>query len=223
MTSSNNRATVLAALKHLIGERNTAVIDTYVHDSYIQHSPQVMDGKAGLLEALNHLKQLPPPPPSAASPVVRTIADGDYVMLHMNIAFMGKKLAVVDLYRLEDGKLAEHWDATQEQLFDVDLTAGASVVEDLELTAVNKDVVRRFFHDRDARLFAADFISHSASLPTRGQVHRILGEGNFVMVQLSRGDAVFYDIWRLKDQLLAEHWQVAQVIPVAMPHGNGMI
>lgn len=204
MSSISNRAIVLAALKHLIGERNTAVIDTYLHDSYIQHSATVKDGKAGLLEALEQLKQLPAPA-GAKSPVVRTIEDSDYVMLHLDVAFMGKNVAVVDLYRLENGKLAEHWDATQENA----VTEGTTEITDLHLTAFNKAAIARYVP------------SAYAGEPV--QVHRIIGEGNFVMVQASTPKAVHYDIYRLQDGLPAEHWQVTQAIPVHLPHNNGMI
>lgn len=204
MSSISNKAIVLAALKHLIGERNTNVIDTYLHDAYIQHSATVKDGKAGLLEALEQLKQLPPPA-AAKSPVVRTIEDGDYVMLHLDVAFMGKNVAVVDLYRLENGKLAEHWDATQENA----PTEGGSEITDLPLTEANKAAIARYVN------------SAYAGEPV--QVHRIIGEGNFVMVQASTQQAVRYDIYRLQNGQPAEHWQVTQAIPAHLPHNNGMI
>jgi predicted SnoaL-like aldol condensation-catalyzing enzyme len=230
MTAVNNKAIVLAAFKYLIGERNPDVIDTYMHDSYIQHSPMVKDGKAGLLEALQHLKQLPPPPANSTSPIVRTIADGDYVMVHMDVAFMGKKMAIVDLYRLEEGKLAEHWDATQEQPAAGNLTGGAAVISDVALTSAHKMLVAEFFRHPAASFLAANYVTHDPlqfRLDSPLTVHRIIGEGNFVGVQssgeLDGRPAVFYDICRVENQLLAEHWRVAQVIPAVLPHGNGMI
>jgi len=240
MTTVNNKAIVLAAIKHLIGERNPEVIDTYLHDSYIQHSPMVKDGKAGLLEALHHLQKMPPPPANSPSPVVRTIADGDYVMVHMDVAFMGKKMAIVDLYRLEGGKLAEHWDATQEQPVyapgEVTMTGGTTVISDLGKTVENKTQVADFFRHPDPSFLAPDYLTHDPSsfrldklLTEQGamEVHRVIGEGDFVLVQ-SSGElggvpAVFYDICRMKNNLLAEHWRVMQGIPATLPHLNGMI
>ncbi|SEW52935.1 nuclear transport factor 2 family protein [Chitinophaga arvensicola] len=229
MSSISNKAIVLAAFKHLIGERNTDVIDTYLHDHYRQHSPMVKDGKAGLLEALAYLKQQPLPA-ERKSPVVRTLADGDFVMLHMDVAFMGKSVAVVDLYRLEEGKLAEHWDATEAQpeyTGTVTMTNGASEITDLEYTATNKLLVEHFFRSPDNAFLAPDYLSHTPGasglehLPV--QIHRVLGEGNFVLVQSTKEGSVYYDICRLQDGLLAEHWRVTQVIPATMPHRNGMI
>lgn len=224
MSSISNKAIVLAAFRRLIGERNTSVIDTYFHDSYVQHSPMVKDGKAGLLEALEHLKQQPAPA-EGKSPVVRTIEDGDYVMLHMDVAFMGKNVAIVDLYRLEEGKLAEHWDAMQEQPQKGAITEGATEVTDWDLTATNKAIVEQYFREPGAALLSPDYHSHNGNSPglEARRVHRIIGEGNFVVVQSSAADVVCYDIYRLQEGLLAEHWQVAQAIPARMPHSNGMI
>lgn len=215
---------MLAAFKHLIGERNTDVIDTYLHDHYKQHSPLVKDGKAGLLEALAYLKQQPLPA-ERTSPIVRTIADGDFVMLHMHVAFMGKSVAVVDLYRLEEGKLAEHWDAMEEQ--PASMTDGTSGIADPELTASNKALVAHFFQTGDAAFLASDYMSHHSGvsglehLPVH--IHRIIGEGNFVMVQSTKAEWVYYDICRLENGQLAEHWRVMQAIPATLPHSNGMI
>jgi len=212
MSSLSNKAIVLAALKHLIGERNTHVIDTYLHDNYIQHSATVKDGKAGLLAALEQLKQLPAPA-AAKSPVVRAIEDGDYVMLHLDVAFMGKNVAVVDLYRLQDGKLAEHWDATEENA----VTEGTTEITDLHLTASNKAAIARYVQEQP------DYLSHSVDAGGPVQVHRIIGEGNFVMVQASTLQAVYYDIYRLQNGQPVEHWRVTQAIPAHLPHNNGMI
>ncbi|HEY9258524.1 nuclear transport factor 2 family protein [Chitinophaga sp.] len=240
MTAVNNKAIVLAAFKHLIGERNPALIDTYLHDAYIQHSPMVKDGKAGLLAALHHLQQMPPAPVDSPSPVIRTIADGDYVMMHMNVAFMGKKMAIVDLYRLEEGKLAEHWDATQEQPVyapgDMTMTGGTTVISDLEKTEENKMLVANFFRHPIAAFLAPDYLTHDPlqfrldkQFAEQGpmSIHRIIGEGDFVLVQSSGTwggiSTVFYDICRMKNNLLAEHWRVMQAIPAALPHLNGMI
>ncbi|NLR59308.1 SnoaL-like domain-containing protein [Chitinophaga polysaccharea] len=216
MTTANNKAMVLAAVKQLIGERNPQAVDTYVHDDYIQHSPQVKGGKAGLKAALEQLRQLPAPG-RQESPIVMVIAEDDYVLLLMQLTFMGKRLAIADLYRVVDGKLAEHWDATQEQA----ITMVIPGVEELGVPAVNKAIVREFFRSADGALVAPgyggplDFGGHT--------LHRMVAEGALVMVQSSCNGAVFYDIFRLKDQLLASHWRVSQVIPAVMPHENGMV
>jgi len=176
---------------------------------------------------------MPAPPASATSPVVRSIEDGDFVMIHMDVAFMGKRMAIVDLYRLEGGKLAEHWDAIQEQPEGVSITQGTAAIEDLEQTGENKQLLATFFRRPDAVMLAPDFVSHDPLYAGpaffKGQltVHRILGEGNFVMVQCSGErngvNMVVYDIFRIKNHLPAEHWREGQAIPLVMPQENGMI
>jgi predicted SnoaL-like aldol condensation-catalyzing enzyme len=59
------------------------------------------------------------------------------------------------------------------------------------------------------------------------QVVRVLGRGNFVLLQ-SRGEfkgkpAVFYDLLRIKDAKIAEHWDVIQEIPAESRNNNGML
>ena len=57
------------------------------------------------------------------------------------------------------------------------------------------------------------------------KVHHVVGQGNFVLA-VSEGDfggpTAFWDLWRLKDGKLVEHWDVVQPIPAELPHGNGM-
>lgn len=207
---------VLAAVKQLIGERNPDAVDTYVHDDYIQHSPQVKGGKAGLKAALQQLRQLPAPE-QRESPIVVVMAEDDYVLLLMQLSFMGKRLAIADLYRVADGKLAEHWDASQEQATTLVIPGVAEPGVPVE----NKAVVRQFFENVDIALLGPgyagprDFHGHI--------IHRMVAEGALVMVQSTCNGAVFYDIFRLKDQLLVGHWRVSQEIPAEMPHENGMV
>lgn len=58
------------------------------------------------------------------------------------------------------------------------------------------------------------------------KVHQVIGEGNFVFVR-SEGmwhgkKQVFSDLFRLKDGLIVEHWDVIQEVPAEMAHSNGM-
>ncbi|QSQ15006.1 nuclear transport factor 2 family protein [Myxococcus landrumensis] len=76
------------------------------------------------------------------------------------------------------------------------------------------------------------FVSHLQALAARGapvryaRVHRIIGEGHFVFAQSegALGDRrmAFYDLFRVEDGKLAEHWDVHQPIPDTLTHGNGM-
>ena len=60
---------------------------------------------------------------------------------------------------------------------------------------------------------------------TYRKVHHVVGQGNFVLA-VSEGElgspVAFWDLWRLKDGRLVEHWDVVQPIPEELPHGNGV-
>ena len=57
---------------------------------------------------------VPAPFEPAPSPVIRMIAEGDLVMAHLDVTFMGKRRAVIDIFRFKDGKVIEHWDVQQD-------------------------------------------------------------------------------------------------------------
>jgi predicted SnoaL-like aldol condensation-catalyzing enzyme len=87
----------------------------YGHDSYIQHNPAATTGLPGLIDYLRARQR----PPGAAVPgpleFVRTIAEGDMVMLQRRVAAPTPEDpqrvgSIIDIYRVQDGKVAEHWD-----------------------------------------------------------------------------------------------------------------
>ena len=250
----SNKTIVLEAYKYIIGQCNTELIDTYISDNYKQHSPTVKDGRAGLTEMIGFLKMIPRTG-ETASPIVRAIEDGDLVAVHLDIAFMGKRMAVIDIFRVEDGKLAEHWDAAQEYPIGMNsvitITNGPAIIEQGADTSKNKLLVKRFFAEafekRNLALatehLSAGYTEHaleillSAGKETvflnarmeagQTKTHRILGEGDFTVVQsegiIENIPFVFYDIFRIENNKIAEHWSVQQQVPTAMAHSNGMI
>lgn len=113
MTAKSNKDLVLYFYKEVIGNRKIELLDEIVHENYIQHSPNVKDGREGLREALEFLKQMPEPK-EKKSPILRAIAEDDLVMLHLYVEFMGKKLMIMEIFRIEDNKIAEHWSVEQE-------------------------------------------------------------------------------------------------------------
>ena len=114
MENQSNKEVVLDFYRKIIRDRDFSFVDKYIKENYIQHSPNVKTGKAGLVEMLAFLKNMPKPAENAPSPIVRVIAEGDMVVVHLDVTFMGKRMAVVDLFRLENGRLAEHWSVEQE-------------------------------------------------------------------------------------------------------------
>lgn len=85
----------------------------YLGPRYIQHNPFAEDGAEGLKKFIEWRKQKFP---QAKSIVKRAFADGDYVILHVHSIREPGALgvAIVDIYRMENGKVVEHWDVIQD-------------------------------------------------------------------------------------------------------------
>ena len=86
--------------------------DRYMGIQYIQHNPYVADGKAPFV---NYFTQYFKEHPDAKNTIKRVVAEGDLVVLHVhstqNAQDHGE--AVVDIFRVEQGKIVEHWDVIQ--------------------------------------------------------------------------------------------------------------
>ncbi|WP_051021218.1 nuclear transport factor 2 family protein [Nocardia araoensis] len=78
-----------------------------------QHNPLIADGVAGLQQRLAFLQETFP---ALSVEVKRFVAEGDYVTAHVHaVRVPGQRgVAIMDIFRLEDGKLAEHWDVLQD-------------------------------------------------------------------------------------------------------------
>jgi predicted SnoaL-like aldol condensation-catalyzing enzyme len=80
---------------------------------YIQHNPMAAEGPEGFKALVQFLREKFP---NSHSEVKRVFADGDYVILHVHaVREPGTRgAAIVDIFRLEDGKIVEHWDVRQD-------------------------------------------------------------------------------------------------------------
>ena len=82
-----------------------------IGDRYIQHNPQVPDGVSGLRLALkglaDHGIEL------KYDRIHRVLGEGNFVLVVSEGSFGGKPTSFYDLFRLENGKIAEHWDTLE--------------------------------------------------------------------------------------------------------------
>ena len=89
-------------------------INTYLADDFVQHSPNIPDGKQGALDYLaSRIKAREKY--HRTSTFQRVLADGDLVMVHRLVTSDSnpRGTAYIDLYRVKHGKIAEHWDVVQ--------------------------------------------------------------------------------------------------------------
>ena len=86
--------------------------ETYVHEDYIQHNPLAPDGRAAAIAALEPYFASQP---QAVREIHRIIVDGDLAAVHVRARQNpeDRGFAIVDILRLENGKIVEHWDVIQ--------------------------------------------------------------------------------------------------------------
>ena len=115
MTASNaseaNKALVLAGIKGTFIDRDPTVLDRLFSDGYRQHNPLIANGTAAIKAIIAGLS-----PEFKYEPGL-LVADGEYVMIHGRYTGWGPKpLVAVDIFRVADGKIAEHWDVMREEV-----------------------------------------------------------------------------------------------------------
>jgi predicted SnoaL-like aldol condensation-catalyzing enzyme len=105
---ARNKALVLEAFDALFNRRDFAAAETYFSPTYLQHSAGIAPGRDGLFSLVRGLTR--------RYESSRAIAEGDYVMVHGRFSGGGRPTRiVVDILRLEGGRLAEHWDVVQDE------------------------------------------------------------------------------------------------------------
>jgi predicted SnoaL-like aldol condensation-catalyzing enzyme len=106
-----NKAIVLDFYEKALNQKDFAAAAPYL-GTYTQHNPNAADGPEGLKGFLAFLKDKYP---QSHSEIKQVFTDGDYVILHVfTVREPGTRgNAIVDIFRLKDGKIEEHWDAVQ--------------------------------------------------------------------------------------------------------------
>jgi predicted SnoaL-like aldol condensation-catalyzing enzyme len=96
-----------------LNQKDGEAAATYFGSRYTQHNPLAADGPEGFKRFIQFLKEKYP---NSRSEIKRAFADGDYVILHVHaVREPGSRgSAIVDVFKLEDGKIVEHWDVIQE-------------------------------------------------------------------------------------------------------------
>jgi predicted SnoaL-like aldol condensation-catalyzing enzyme len=111
-TEEKNKTLVLNAFETLFNKRDYAVAERYWSPEYIQHSAHIPPGREGLFGLVKNV------PGTLRYENQLILANGDFVMLHGRYSGLGPGIPnwiVVDIGRLENGVLAEHWDVIQDE------------------------------------------------------------------------------------------------------------
>ena len=108
-----NKQIIKEFYEALINKKDWKGVEKYLGEEYIQHNPTVADGIKGLKEFFDwRNKEFP----ESYLVLKRIFAEGDYVICHVHsLRVPGEaEYAAIDIFRLDDGKVCEHWDAFQE-------------------------------------------------------------------------------------------------------------
>ena len=107
-----NKRTVLDFYDKGLNQKDFEAASRHFGDRYVQHNPNAADGPAGFKGFVQFLKDKFP---QSRSEIKRAFAEGDYVIVHVHaVREPGTRgSAIVDIFKLENGKIVEHWDVVQ--------------------------------------------------------------------------------------------------------------
>ncbi|UWQ98185.1 nuclear transport factor 2 family protein [Rhodobacteraceae bacterium S2214] len=247
--SAENKAFVLEALENTLLAGDVDAVDQYFATDIIQHNDMFANG----IEAQKGVVGFLSGNGDFSAEYIRVIADDDIVAVHARYEGFGPDPVIgFDVFRVEDGKIAEHWDnLISEQPLNPSGRSqidGATEITDLDQTEANKALVEDFLTKsliEHAEVNITDYISpvtyiqHNpmvadglegfgafmAEMAQQGismdytKVHKVIGEGNFVLTMsegtLGEDPTAFYDLFRVEDGLIVEHWDVIAPMPAA--------
>lgn len=106
-----NKALVIEAISSVFIRRDESAPARFFSDDYLQRNPGIPTGSAALPALIASL------PSDFRYELGMVIAEGDRVMVHGRYTGWGPKpMVAVDIFRVENGRVAEHWDVMQEEV-----------------------------------------------------------------------------------------------------------
>ena len=104
---------VLEMFANVLNPMDSGAVDRFIAPDYIQHNQMAEPGREGLKKFLDMIRA---ETPEAVHDVKRAFVDGDHVIVHYHVRRWPGDTgwAVIDIFRLENGLIAEHWDVMQD-------------------------------------------------------------------------------------------------------------
>ena len=121
-----NKQLVLEAFDAAFNKKETDALEHYWSPNYIQHSTNIGPGREGLKNAIVTR------PPEFHYEQGIIIAEEDFVMVHGKFSNIGEPRAiiVVNILRIENGLLAEHWDVIEKEVTKEESKSGLPMFKD---------------------------------------------------------------------------------------------
>jgi predicted SnoaL-like aldol condensation-catalyzing enzyme len=112
-----NHALVMGLFAEVLNPLDSSAVDRFIAPDYIQHSQLAPPGRDALKAFLDWARA---ENPGAVHDVKRSFVEGDHVVVHYHVRRSPDDpgLAVMDIFRIEDGLIAEHWDVLQDVVSD---------------------------------------------------------------------------------------------------------
>jgi len=106
-----NKEIVLKVLRGAFIERDVTIVERYFSPDYKQHNPVIPNGPSAIANLIPTLSK------ELSYEFGMAVAEGDLVMVHGRYVGWGPKpLIAVDIFKMKDGKVVEHWDVMQEEV-----------------------------------------------------------------------------------------------------------
>ena len=121
-----NKALVLEAFDTLFNKRDYAAAEKYWSPNYIQHSAHIEPSRDGLFNLIRSA------PDTLRYEHQLIVAEGDHVVVHGRFSGRGQPAAWIaaDIVRIENGRLAEHWDVLQDEATKAESKSGLPMFGD---------------------------------------------------------------------------------------------
>jgi predicted SnoaL-like aldol condensation-catalyzing enzyme len=104
---------VLGLFREVLVPLDADQVDRYIAPDYIQHSPMAAPGRESLKAFLRTVRAASP---NASQRLLRAFVDGDHVIIHYHVKRdpEDRGFVVMDIFRLTNGMVVEHWDCVQD-------------------------------------------------------------------------------------------------------------